>query len=844
MPNNTDGLNGRSTCLLWDDERQAKLSLTPSTSSPASIHDFGSPHFSKSQIDPILTSSCYRRSKRKLQSDGNSILSDELNCKLNTNDKNDTNIWLPKFRCKKNNKNINKDNIEYQNSDINKSTNSADEIYKNGNNEENKVFETKDNICIEPNEVCINLQSSLQNNDNDIILQPQNSIKNLTDIIQVSSKPLVTNNNISKQIYQLHTVSKDSKSEENLIINNSSTNILLKGNIKPISDLDVTRFMDNDYLELLKTNLMLEFTKSRTCYLKLVPSVIEIFRIVRDAPSRCPIPVVQSIDDLGKEQNISKFESYFTNCISKQNSGFLAFCTERRALKSGGGGKYYFFDKKLQLNGCHKVDVLNHYKQKNISGPVFMKVLLFMFVVDPPYHLDPRARSSNPQRLMDFYYQLKSMNRLCALKRLLKVWCMEMCPEEYLDAGYPPGSLLWVSTLDIESHIKKWRYRGRKSQPTTSIRTINQKNMRLLPKIASNIEKLKQQTNSQQDIHQGKNSWSNKDDNHKNISTEKLDPTNSDTDINDSPPCTPTVKVYGSNYEAKVDLSNQQDGTLNNRKISITNQYKKNVLNNAHQCTNSIPLNSVNCPQISHYEEINTSTEREIQTPNITSSYDNVIWTLIRNIPVNCLNKLYQSWISGEIPGLSKLKSHCSLRFSNILSNSESQISENIPSSSYINNGEQDATDIIAPILYLDHRLVFSSIQHHLLVNPNELPIWIKLLESYSNNLQENLEFEHKSLDVMLNSYSCSFSMSFSCSSPIRSGNSENSQGSIERSQLSGDINETSPIFSLVSTNQYQSFVEIPDIATSLSEHILDDTSATLKSCNDINEPIDLYFAY
>ncbi|KAH8739381.1 hypothetical protein FG386_000353 [Cryptosporidium ryanae] len=225
---------------------------------------------------------------------------------------------------------------------------------------------------------------------------------------------------------------------------------------------DLSRYMDDSYLETLKTNLILEFTKSRTCYLKLVPSVIEVFRIVRDIPSRCPVPIVQSIDDLGKEKNIEKFENYFNSCITKQNCGFLAFCTEKRALKSGGGGKYYFFDRKLQLNGCHKVDVMNHHRQKNIMGPVFMKVLLFMFVVDPPYHLDPRARSSNPQRLMDFYYQLKSMNKLGSIKRLLKVWCMEMCPEVYLDAGYPFGSLLWVSTLDIETHIKKWRYRGKK----------------------------------------------------------------------------------------------------------------------------------------------------------------------------------------------------------------------------------------------------------------------------------------------------------------------------------------------------------------------------------------------
>ncbi|KAK6588021.1 hypothetical protein RS030_71083 [Cryptosporidium xiaoi] len=525
MIGNIVDFDRKESYVFWEEDGQNKVPTTPSTLSPSSLHGVGSPLLSENKIGGSDSQYCKTLGVGNIKRSENDILSDDIGClsensigilgwsrnliqdavqqesgeseffvypyhtnnaedmfreeqKLDTNvliisdmspnrkiDETDTELnSITESRGRCNLGNSGHTHNTHCNNGIIMTTNTGENVtnthlHVQHNNSNNNISNSGNSGTNSGNDHQHHHHGGNIDNDTLSMLysripgfninNSENSQQHTCGYTNINSNANISDNaNINGSNYNMvNSIFKEICSEENS-----------KNNHK-----DLSRYMDDDYLETLKTNLILEFTKSRTCYLKLVPSVIEVFRIVRDIPSRCPVPIVQTIDDLGKEENIEKFENYFNNCITKQNCGFLAFCTEKRALKSGGGGKYYFFDRKLQLNGCHKVDVLNHHRQKNILGPVFMKVLLFMFVVDPPYHLDPRARSSNPQRLMDFYYQLKSMNKLGSIKRLLKVWCMEMCPEVYLDVGYPLGSLLWVSTLDIESHIKKWRYRGKKS---------------------------------------------------------------------------------------------------------------------------------------------------------------------------------------------------------------------------------------------------------------------------------------------------------------------------------------------------------------------------------------------
>lgn len=209
--------------------------------------------------------------------------------------------------------------------------------------------------------------------------------------------------------------------------------------------------------EFLAHRLLMEFGKTRTNYSTLVPRVVEVMRIYRDyGAGQSPVPVVTNLDDLLNDEALMRIEHRYPDSIE---SGFLVLCTERRALRSGGGGKYYFMDSDDRLVGCHKSD-LGNYAHKGIlkQGPVLLKNLIFVFIMRAAYGLDPRSKSSNPQRLLEFYENLAKQGKASDIQRLVRVWSMEIYPEAPYDNGFPHCTLLWVKRMSIGAHISKWKH--------------------------------------------------------------------------------------------------------------------------------------------------------------------------------------------------------------------------------------------------------------------------------------------------------------------------------------------------------------------------------------------------
>ncbi|OII73162.1 uncharacterized protein cubi_02394 [Cryptosporidium ubiquitum] len=910
MIGNSEEYIRKPSFLFWEDDGQNKAPMTPSTLSPASLHEVNSPLLNSKKM---ITNSIYSKVKERrnlMPMEGNSEkekpISENIPCLANNS------IGMLGWS-----ENIIHDDDLPNNNDRNGIFN-----YNYYNSNADDMFQSEDKIgCQEMLDQIISSKFLLEN-DNKTSERNINRSNTQTQCCpSLPGEKMKLNSQITNYSGNVSSVS---------IYNVTDTvfkEMRLEGTSEP---KDISRYMDNEYLDILKTNLMLEFTKSRTCYLKLVPSVIEIFKIVRDAPNRCPIPIVQSIDDLGKEKNIEEFENYFVNCVSKQNSGFLAFCTEKRALKSGGGGKYYFFDKKLQLNGCHKVDVLNHHRQKNIMGPVFMKVLLFMFVVDPPYHLDPRARSSNPQRLMDFYYQLKSMNKLKSIKRLLKVWCMEMCPEEYLDAGYPLGSLLWVSTLDIESHIKKWRYRGKKSNGqfeymTPTINNLEEREFRknMLPEIIGfgNTERNVNEENLQINLNQGL----------EGLNIPKKDLIGEENCIEkggkNSTDCIRSSSSSECN-ESAAEIQALNQGSIfckspkKNRGRGRPKSKQKPVFleEEGHECprkrmflseeneNNNSMIANEKCSEVSQdesIEELELELGMEFEQVSTLGYSSNFIWDLVRSIPIESLNKLYISWLDGNIPGVTKLIVNSSVvhEYLNMQKNVENSRFEDSSLQTYsckemnsdISNEKKDSGILNSRKTILYHKALYLAIQQHLLMYSSELQALLKALEGnhiITERDTENLDPFHKNLDVVLNSISPlqHLSMSFHCNSPLgiveedqiddgdisREGRIRNSSeeklihgcdehtnsnisrnslvdddgGSLLESQnlsetprLGNNMHDSSSIFSIITSAQYQDFVELPDITSSFSDQLLNDHTELSKHCTNIGEPIDFFFA-
>lgn len=913
MINNSEEYIRKTPFLFWHDDGQNKAPMTPSTLSPASLHEVSSPLLNSNKR--MIPNSIYNKVKEGrnlICTEGNSeeekVISENIPCLIN----NSIGMlgWSENI--------IHDDDLSHSND------RNGIFSYNFYNNNADDMFQSEEKIG------CQEMQGQIISSK--FLLDSENKANERNQEIS-NIQTQCCSNFPSEKINLNRQISNYSSSTSSVSIYNVTDTVFKEMRSEGTSEpKDISRYMDNEYLDILKTNLMLEFTKSRTCYLKLVPSVIEIFKIVRDAPNRCPIPIVQSIDDLGKEKNIEEFENYFVNCVSKQNSGFLAFCTEKRALKSGGGGKYYFFDKKLQLNGCHKVDVLNHHRQKNIMGPVFMKVLLFMFVVDPPYHLDPRARSSNPQRLMDFYYQLKSMNKLKSIKRLLKVWCMEMCPEEYLDAGYPLGSLLWVSTLDIESHIKKWRYRGKKSNGqfeyiTPKIHGFEERAFKKNPVLevsllTNNTERNMNEENLQinsnqvlEDLNLQKRDFIEDDGCIDNSGINNVDcvRSSSSSECNDSAAemqalnqgsifCKSTKKSRGRGRpksKPKQIFFEEEEHEFPRKRMFLSEEGENNssIITNEKFSERS---------QDESIEELELELGMEFEQASSQGYSSNFIWDLVRSIPIESLNRLYVSWLDGNIPGVTKLivKSSVVQEYLNIQKNVENSRLEE--SSDRLYNCKETNSDILnkkqtsevinskRTILY--HKALYLAIQQHLLMYSSELQALLKALEG-NNTISErdtdHLDPFHKNLDVVLNSISPlqHLSMSFHCNSPLRiveegqiddeehisreagirscseeklihgcdSHNDSNisrdglvddngeslieSQNLTETPRLGNNMHDSSSVFSIITSAQYQDFVELPDIASSFSDQLLSDHTELSKHCANMGEPIDLFFA-
>ncbi|KAJ1610587.1 hypothetical protein OIY81_1999 [Cryptosporidium canis] len=905
MIGNGDEYIRKPSFLFWEDDGQNKTPMTPSTLSPASLYEMSSPLLNnrkRGMHNPIYSRMKERRNLVYME--GNSEAKGAIsNITLCLN--NDVGMLEWPDNINRNNNPTHDRSIMFN---YNFYNGNADDMFQDENKIENREFQSQ----------TISSKFLFEHEDKGDERSIECSNPRNLPCTDFPDEPQKMNDQImnyfgnatSDSIYSVtDTVFKEMRIEESS------------------GPKDISRYMDNEYLEILKTNLMLEFTKSRTCYLKLVPSVIEIFNIVRDAPNRCPIPMVQSIDDLGKERNIEEFENYFLNCASKQNSGFLAFCTEKRALKSGGGGKYYFFDKKLQLNGCHKVDVLNHHRQKNIMGPVFMKVLLFMFVVDPPYHLDPRARSSNPQRLMDFYYQLKSMNKLKSIKRLLKVWCMEMCPEEYLDAGYPFGSLLWVSTLDIESHIKKWRYRGKKSNEqfepmNPTIQILGERTCRkgIIPGMTGfqnkgrnmNDETMLSSSRRMEEIHIQKrksieNGYMNNlgvchPDYTKNSAlSEYKDPTLEVQPINQcSFFCKSPKKVRGRGRPKSKfkEVIPEEREVRHPKKKNFLTEGENNHLIIAEKYNEGSKYDSI--------EELEFEIGMELEQVSNLGYSSNFIWDLVRSIPVENLNKLYIRWLDGKIPGVTRLivnspVVHEYLKLqkyveNNHLEDSAPQAYNYKEGNSQLSNKKKTSGLLNPRKTVLYHKALYLAIQQHLLVYSSELQAILKALEgdcAIQDRDPENPDLYHKNLDVVINTIhplhhpSMSFhgnsslgmvvedqvnggedisrvrrianstqeKMILSCDNQnnpdISRGNLVgNVGGGIMHSQslseapgLGNNLHDSSGVFSIITSNQYQEYVELPDITSTLSDQLLEGSAEIPKNCANMGEPIDLFFA-
>lgn len=208
--------------------------------------------------------------------------------------------------------------------------------------------------------------------------------------------------------------------------------------------------------EYLAHRLLVEFGKTRTNYNSLVPRIVEVMRMFRDyGPMRCPLPVVSNLDELLNDEALIRIEQRYPNSIE---AGFLVLCTERRALRSGGGGKYYFIDVSGRLVGCHKSDLPSYAEKGVLRGPVLLKNLIFVFILRGAFGLDPRCKSSNPQRLLEFYENLVKEGKASDIQRLVRVWSMEIYPETPYDSGFPHCTLLWVKRMHVSTHITKWKH--------------------------------------------------------------------------------------------------------------------------------------------------------------------------------------------------------------------------------------------------------------------------------------------------------------------------------------------------------------------------------------------------
>lgn len=207
--------------------------------------------------------------------------------------------------------------------------------------------------------------------------------------------------------------------------------------------------------EYLAHRLLVEFGKTRTNYNSLVPRIVEVMRLYRDyGPIRCPVPVVSNLEELLNDEALLRIEHRYPNSL---DAGFLVLCTERRALRSGGGGKYYFIDVSGRLVGCHKSDLPVYAEKGILRGPVLLKNLIFVFIMRGAFRLDPRCKSSNPQRLLEYYENLAKEGKAMDVQRLVRVWSMEVFPEAPYDAGFPHCSLLWVKRMHVGAHITKWK---------------------------------------------------------------------------------------------------------------------------------------------------------------------------------------------------------------------------------------------------------------------------------------------------------------------------------------------------------------------------------------------------
>eukprot|EP00917_Polyrhabdina_sp_WS-2016_P030910 GHVP01065836.1.p2 GENE.GHVP01065836.1~~GHVP01065836.1.p2 ORF type:complete len:410 (-),score=79.26 GHVP01065836.1:1681-2910(-) len=213
-------------------------------------------------------------------------------------------------------------------------------------------------------------------------------------------------------------------------------------------------FLEPSPGEVLQDNLLNLFCKTRTNYSNLVPKIFRVMEAFRKGgPDNCPVPVFHHFSTLLQEKTILSLD---TKEADGESMGFLALCTERKAVRSGGGGKYYFLSSSGRLVGCSKSD-LHSRKKEPRSSPVLLKNLVFLFLHQEMdvFKIDPRARSSNPQRLLDFYESLQAVGKEQSIRRLLKVWSMEVVCEE--SKGFPYCSVLWIKDMDIQSSLAKWR---------------------------------------------------------------------------------------------------------------------------------------------------------------------------------------------------------------------------------------------------------------------------------------------------------------------------------------------------------------------------------------------------
>ncbi|CAD98557.1 hypothetical predicted AT hook motif protein, unknown function [Cryptosporidium parvum] len=515
---------------------------------------------------------------------------------------------------------------------------------------------------------------------------------------------------------------------------------------------------------------------------------------------------------------------------------------------------------------------------------------------------------------------------------LLKVWCMEMCPEEYLDAGYPLGSLLWVSTLDIESHIKKWRYRGKKSNGqfeyiTPKIHGFEERALKKNPVpevslLTNNTERNMNEENLQinsnqvlEDLNLQKRDFIEDDGCIDNSGINNVDcvRSSSSSECNDSAAemqalnqgsifCKSTKKSRGRGRpksKPKQIFFEEEEHEFPRKRMFLSEEGENNssIITNEKFSERS---------QDESIEELELELGMEFEQASSQGYSSNFIWDLVRSIPIESLNRLYVSWLDGNIPGVTKLivKSSVVQEYLNIQKNVENSRLEE--SSDRLYNCKETNSDILnkkqtsevinskRTILY--HKALYLAIQQHLLMYSSELQALLKALEG-NNTISErdtdHLDPFHKNLDVVLNSISPlqHLSMSFHCNSPLRiveegqiddeehisreagirscseeklihgcdSHNDSNisrdglvddngeslieSQNLTETPRLGNNMHDSSSVFSIITSAQYQDFVELPDIASSFSDQLLSDHTELSKHCANMGEPIDLFFA-